>query len=172
MVPPRLPIPQEPCQVVPPPSRYAATTVGVHDKKMERDQDGVEMDEEGDCGPYPLDELKDHDSRKAKEQDNDEVAATCAAERRSQLCSLVPVALCVQRQVCAPPSSSVASGSSALPSSVSVQRRPSVPVPRPTLSSLDVMLSQSIPLHPTLSGSNNSVSKEYDLFMEEVKELL
>ena len=64
--------------------------------------------------PYPpTDEPDFHDSRMDEEQKMDEEAVKRAAESQAQLCSFVPVALRVQRQVSAPPSSSIASVSSA-----------------------------------------------------------
>lgn len=107
--------------------------------------------------------------KSAKVQDVDEQAIECAAENRAQLCSLVPVALRVQRHSRAPSKSSVATFDKTSPS---LARRPPVlappaPVPQPAVG-------VSLPLSHVTSNSaySSTVSTEFDAFIEDVKELL
>ncbi|CAI5746860.1 unnamed protein product [Peronospora destructor] len=165
VVPPPPFLPQPRGIVVPSSSFYPATVVAANDREMESSQAEVDMDENDVVAPYPTtDEPEFHDSCTEEEQKMDEEAATRAAA----LCSLVPVALRVQRQVPAPPSASVARVSSA--PSVPVSCRPPAPVPRPTMPSIDVL--PGPPPRPTNLASNSSLSNEFNTFMEEVKDLL
>ncbi|CAI5730270.1 unnamed protein product [Peronospora destructor] len=125
---------------------YPATVVAANDREMESSQAEVDMDENDVVAPYPTtDEPEFHDSCTEEEQKMDEEAATRAAA----LCSLVPVALRVQRRVPAPSEP---------------------PVPRPTMPSIDVL--PGPPPRPTNLASNSSLSNEFNTFMEEVKDLL
>uniref|UniRef100_A0AAV1U3G6 Wbp11/ELF5/Saf1 N-terminal domain-containing protein n=1 Tax=Peronospora matthiolae TaxID=2874970 RepID=A0AAV1U3G6_9STRA len=105
--------------------------------------------------------------------EDDQVMDEDAAGRRAQLCSLVPVALRVHRQVPVTPSRAAIAGS--VPSVIT--RRSSVPAPRTSVlrpaRSVDVAPSVSrCATTTTTTSASSSMSKEYDAFIEDMKELL
>ncbi|CAI5735313.1 unnamed protein product [Hyaloperonospora brassicae] len=149
----------------------SASTAAVDDDQQEAaaavDDDQQEAaDEDKVMALYPA--TDEHDTRDERVVDED------AAERRAQVCSLVPVALRVHRQV--PP---VTPSSTAI-----VGRAPSISarcrtVPAPCTSVLQPALSKtgiapSLPRRTTTTTAtaNVSMSKEYDSFIEDMKELL
>ncbi|KAG6959330.1 hypothetical protein JG688_00010123 [Phytophthora aleatoria] len=153
-------------------------------RNMPSDADDTEMqtgnattvDREDDhvVAPYPTTDENEDDSVVApypppEDEEMDEGAAERAAESRAQLRSLVPVALRVQRQVAAPPSSSVGNAPP-VPAPRRPVPAPPAPAPRPP-----VGVAPPPPLPRPVApkpADSSSVSKEFDAFMEEVKELL
>ncbi|KUF94114.1 hypothetical protein AM588_10004442 [Phytophthora nicotianae] len=126
--------------------------------------------------PYPTtDESEDNSvvapypppDEPTEDEEMDEEAAERAAEGQAQLRSLVPVALRVQRQIPAAPSSSVASAPP-IPAPRRPVPAPPAPAPRPSVRATPPPPRPMLP-KPT---DSNSVSNEFDTFMEEVKGLL
>ncbi|GMF46537.1 unnamed protein product [Phytophthora fragariaefolia] len=182
-VPPRPPLPSGaiPVRPPPPPSGHAQPTgmvppppprppyptmptAAADEGDATADQTPVDMEEEDSVvAPYPTTDEPDlADSRTEEEREQAEEAAERAAESRAQLRSLVPVALRVQRQVVAPPSSIAP---------VPAPRRPipapPAPAPRPAR-----IAPPPPPPRPAGHTADRSVSKEFDAFMDEVKDLL
>ncbi|KAG6955488.1 hypothetical protein JG687_00011167 [Phytophthora cactorum] len=134
----------------------------------------VDREDDHVVAPYPTTDENEDDSVVApypppEDEEMDEEAAERAAESRAQLRSLVPVALRVQRQVAAPPSSSVGNAPP-VPAPRRPVPAPPTPAPRPPVG----VAPPPPPPRPIAPkpADNSSVSKEFDAFMEEVKELL
>ncbi|RLN97535.1 hypothetical protein BBJ28_00007078 [Nothophytophthora sp. Chile5] len=137
----------------------------------------AEMEEDGVVAPYPT---ADGETQQYEEQEMDDEAAEEAAESRARLRSLVPVALRVQRRPTVGQKSNVG-GPPPAPGPRRPLTVPLAPAPGPAMAAVGPPLGGP-PLPPSASTasdsatltatSDNSVSKEFDAFMEEVKELL
>ncbi|KAG7391520.1 hypothetical protein PHYPSEUDO_004590 [Phytophthora pseudosyringae] len=173
--------PQQPREMMPPsPPHPTMASTGADDtgEMQAGHAAAVDMEDDGGVAPYPATDGNEEDSVIAPypppedDEEMDEEAAERAAESRAQLRSLVPVTLRVQRQVPAPPIAHSASVGSAPP--VPAPRRPvpapPAPAPRPTVG----VAPPPPPPRPIAAKAtdSSSVSKEFDAFMEEVKELL
>ena len=132
-------------------------------------QEVADTDEDNVVAPYSTTEEHTVDDCRVEDE---QVMDEDAAERRAQLCSLVPVALRVHRQV--PVTSSSAAIVGSVPSVIT--RRRTVPAPRTSVlqPARSVDVAPSVPRCPTTTttSANSSMSKEYDAFIEDMKELL
>ncbi|RLN89210.1 hypothetical protein BBJ28_00011482 [Nothophytophthora sp. Chile5] len=137
----------------------------------------AEREEDSVVAPYPT---ADGEIQQYEDQEMDAEAAEEAAESRARLRSLVPVALRVQRRPTVGQKSNVG-GPPPAPGPRRPLTVPLAPVPGPALAAVGPPLGGP-PLPPSASTASdsatltatgdNSVSKEFDAFMEEVKELL
>ncbi|ETL32403.1 hypothetical protein L916_15038 [Phytophthora nicotianae] len=173
--PPPPPPPQQPREMIPPPPPYPM--MATDDTAMQTGNTAAVNVEDGHViAPYPtIDESEDNSvvapypppDEPTEDEEMDEEAAERAAEGQAQLRSLVPVALRVQRQIPAAPSSSVASVPP-IPAPRRPVPAPPAPAPRPSVRATPP---PPRPMPPKPIDSN-SVSNEFDAFMEEVKGLL
>ncbi|CAH0518247.1 unnamed protein product [Peronospora belbahrii] len=159
---------RQPCGMFPPPPSHPEMTIAVHERETKCNQAEVHMNKDGVVAFCPTtDRLDVYDSRMEGEQETDENRAK-HDKSRSQLRSLVPVALRKQRQAFATPSSNVTSRSKA--TGVPAPHHPPAHVAGLTMSSAGVILFS--PPYPTTTAIKASVSKEFDTFIEETKELM